>query len=750
VRTVGTTFAVRIAITGVVQGVGFRPFVYRAAAQSGVHGWVLNGEDGVHIHAEGDPGSVERFIAMVRAEPPPAASVASFRVAPAESRGLWSFEIRDSRGDGAPTVHISPDLPMCDECRGELSNPGDRRFGYGYINCTNCGPRYSIVLGLPYDRERTTMRDWPLCAACSREYDDPTNRRFHAQPVACHACGPAYRLLHDGDVATGAAAIAGAAALLRAGAILAIKGIGGYHLACDPRNLTAVQALRDRKYRKERPFALMARDLAAARELVALNDESERLLTSSARPIVLAPAIAILPLVAPHNSELGVMLPYAPLHELLFAEGAPRLLVMTSANRSSEPIAYRDDDAFATLGGVADAFLVGERPIARRLDDSIARTGPLGPTILRRSRGLAPQAVASFPAGRPILALGADLKNALTLVVGGQAFAGQHVGDLQHHAAREAFSAAARDLCSMYDVDLDGCVVAHDLHPHYHSTEFGLSLAGPRVGVQHHRAHVASVLAERGAWDVPVVGFAFDGAGYGDDATIWGGEVFEGTLLGGLERVARLRPVPMPGGDAAARHPVQAAAGFLFDVVDPEALAQAPLDFDGRYRQACELIDKKVRVFMTSSVGRLFDTVAAIGGFTREQTFEGQAAMWLEHQARASGCVAPYAFALRDGEFDSRPVLRAAVADRLAGRPVPEIARSFHGAVADAVVAMAEGRYARRVVVSGGVFQNALLLELLWDALRDRLWTNRSVPPNDGGISLGQAAIATVAAGGTL
>jgi hydrogenase maturation protein HypF len=737
--------AVRIRIAGVVQGVGFRPFVYAQAARCGVAGWVCNDADGVRVHAEGDAAAVDAFVETLRTSAPPAAAVASFAADDALPEGCVAFAIRASESAVRPTVRVSPDLRACDDCLREMADPADRRYRYPYINCTNCGPRYSIVLGLPYDRARTTMRAWPLCAECGREYGDPLDRRFHAQPVACPQCGPAYRLsTAGGEPLGGDDCVAAAAALLRAGKILAVKGIGGYHLACDAANRGAVGELRERKYRKERPFALLARDLATAHALVTLDERAVALLESTARPIVLAPAKRALPDVAPDNREYGVMLPYTPLHALLFAAGAPAVLVMTSANRSSEPIAYRDGDAFASLAGIADAFLLGERPIARRIDDSIVRAGPHGPVVLRRARGLAPQAVASLPAGGPLLALGADLKSAVTLVVDGQAFASQHIGDLHHVSACEAFEATVRDLCATYGIDPAAATVVHDLHPAYRSTAFAQSLSGNTVAVQHHRAHVASVLAERGAWDAHVAGFAFDGTGYGDDGTIWGGEVFAGSLRGGLTRVAHLRPAVLAGGDAAARFPVQAAAGFLAEIATPD-LEAAPFRFDDRYRKARALVDARVRTFATTSMGRLFDTVAALLGFTREQTFEGQAAMWLEHVARGSSAADPYAFACGAGEIDQRPVLEAVLADRLAGRPVADIARAFHGAVAAAVVRESARLGARRVVASGGVFQNALLVEMLAEALGDALWLNAAVPPNDGGISLGQAACAALA-----
>ncbi len=738
--------AVRLRITGVVQGVGFRPFVYRAAQRYDVTGWVLNGEDGVHVVAEATLDDLTRFVEAVRSEPPSAAHVASFEIEQVPISGFDRFEIRESTSAAVPTVRISPDLAVCDDCVREMSDPSDRRFGYPYINCTNCGPRYSIVLALPYDRPRTVMQAWPMCDACRQEYEDPLDRRFHAQPIACPACGPTVYLRGEQKViASGREAIARTARLIADGAIVAIKGIGGYHLACDASNAETVEALRARKYRKERPFAVMARDLDTARAIATLDDRSERLLTSVARPIVLAPAKRELAGVAPDNRDLGVMLAYTPLHHLLFAAGAPSVLVMTSANRSSEPIAYSDDDALATLAGIADAFLVGERPIARRVDDAIVRGVGDNRVVLRRSRGLAPQAVAEFPDGPPILAVGGDLKNAVTLVVGGQAFASQHIGDLDHLSVAEALEATVHDLCAMYEVEPRDLLVAHDMHPGYRSTAFAQSLPGRHAAVQHHRAHVASALAERGAWHTPVLAFAFDGTGYGDDGTIWGGEVFTGSLARGFDRIAHLRATPLPGGDAAARFPVQAAAGFLYDVAGDVDFERPPFSFPQRYAQARELVAKDVRVFQTTSAGRLFDTVAALVGFTRQQTFEGQAAMWLEHLAYAGDDALPYEIPIERGELDVRPMLERIVTDRLSGRSPAHIARAFHLGLIAAIVEIANDAASPRVVVSGGVFQNQLLVELLRNALGERLWLNENVPPNDGGLSLGQAAAAFAA-----
>lgn len=745
------TAARSIRVRGIVQGVGFRPFVFRLARANSLAGWVLNQAEGVDIYVEGAEPALETFLSELAARPPSAAQITAIDIQPLNASGLRDFTIRESRRDAIPSVRISPDLPVCEACLKELFDPADPRYLYPYINCTNCGPRYSVIEKLPYDRPYTTMKRWPLDDLCAREYNDPGNRRFHAQPIGCPTCGPHYYLDSRENAS---AAIETAASLLQDGQILAIKGIGGYHLACDARNTAAVRTLRERKYRKERPFALMVRDLAAARTLVHLSPHAEALLTSAARPIVLAPARLQFAEVAPENGELGIMLPYAPLHHLLFAAGAPEILVITSANRSSEPIAYLDDDARETLSGIADAFLIGERPIARRIDDSVARAGASGPVILRRSRGYAPAAVATIPCRAPILAVGADLKNTITLVVDGQAFVGQHIGDLDHHFSFEAFKQTIRDLTSMYEVDFDRLLIAHDAHPQYASTAHALDLASLcTIPVQHHRAHIASVLAEREAWRTRVVGVTFDGTGFGDDQTIWGGEFFVGSISSGFTRAMHFKTAYLPGGDAAARWPVQCAAGFLSQLEDAPDFEAAPFHFPRRYRASLDLLRKKIRTFETTSAGRLFDTVAALLGFTREITFEGQAAMWLEHLARQARNCEPYPFPLAGETLDFRPLLQDIIDDRLHRRPAHEIARAFHSAIAHAIsqaaLALCETHSIDTIALSGGVFQNDLLLELikpLLDHAPVRVWTNSAVPPNDGGISLGQAALAAFAA----
>ncbi len=746
--------AYSIKISGVVQGVGFRPFVCRLARANGLKGWVLNAEEGVEIHLEGEEEPLHLFLEEMKTEPPQAAAIAEVRVEPSEAAGFTEFTIRESTAKRRPTVRISPDLPVCEDCLQELFSPQDRRYHYPYVNCTNCGPRYSVIRSLPYDRPNTTMADWPLDDRCSTEYGDPANRRFHAQPVACPACGPHYYFRAGDEVVRGdEEAIATAVHHLRAGRILAVKGLGGYHLACDARNAEAVAAMRVRKFRKEKPFAVMVKNMEVARRLVDLTPDAERLMNSVARPIVLAQAKVKLSGVAPENDELGVMLSYTPLHWLLFAAGAPDILVMTSANRSSEPIAYKDEDALEQLSGIADGFLIGERPIARRVDDSVARVGAFGPAILRRSRGYAPSAAVKFPTDRAILALGADLKNTITLVVDGQAFVSQHIGDLDHYESFCAFRETIQDLLSMYEINPNELLLVHDAHPQYISTLHASELsASTKYAVQHHRAHIASVLAERGVWDKRVIGVSFDGTGYGDDGTIWGGEIFAGSLRENFKRVAHLRGAALPGGDAAASHPVQAAPGFLAQLNDLPDLTAPPFSFPSRYLDALQLVRTNLRCFGTTSIGRLFDTAAALLGFTREVTFEGQAAMWLERTAAHGSTTDSYPFPFLGDELDFRPLLDGMIRDRLRGRDKSEIARAFQRGIADgihdAVATLCRALEIDTVVLSGGVFQNELLLrdlKTLLEPQRLQIWTNHIVPSNDGGISLGQAALAALA-----
>lgn len=750
-------YTLRLRVRGIVQGVGFRPFVHRLATRLGLAGWVLNDPEGVLIEVRGPETLLLAFRDALVREAPPAARMEEVREVFREEGGvLDGFVIRESESQGHLTALISPDLAVCPDCLRELFDPQDFRHRYPYINCTNCGPRYSILLGLPYDRPLTTMRAFPMCPRCKAEYHDPANRRFHAQPVACPTCGPQVFLL-DGEgrrLAVGDEAIALAARWLREGRILAVKGIGGYHLACDAQNAEAVALLRARKVRKDKPFALMARDLEALAPFVRLSPEAEAVLNSPARPIVLLERGEHLlpPEVAPGVPDLGAMLPYTPLHHLLFAEGAPPLLVMTSGNRSSEPIAYRDEEALERLAGLADAFLVGERPIARRVDDSVVALRDGRPAMVRRSRGYAPAPVVRDARIQgPILALGAGLKNAIALALEGYVFVSQHIGDLEHLEAFQAFQETVEDLTRMYRVALEETLVVHDLHPEYPSSRYAEGLPGPRLAVQHHRAHIAAVLLEHGLWEEEVVGFAFDGVGLGEDGLAWGGEVFLGSLQGGLHRVAHLKEAFLPGGDAAARYPQQAAVGFL-----------AGLD-EGHWRPLLD--EKAVRVAQsllrvgrapkTTSVGRLFDAVAALCGFRGRVSYEGQAAIWLEALARGVEEEGAYPLPFHGEGWDYRPLLEAAVSDLQRGVARERVARRFHLGLAQGVVeaalALGGAHGVRTVVLSGGVWHNALLHGRVLKGLRKqgfRVFWNEAVPVGDGGIALGQVALGHMALGG--
>jgi hydrogenase maturation protein HypF len=742
----------RLLVRGKVQGVGFRPYVFRLARAHGLAGTVSNVKGGVAITVEGSVASVTAFIDALRPGAPSVARIDEMLVETVAPNGAEAFVIGGSADSGEPTTQLPPDLPVCEECLGELRDQTNRRYRYPYITCTACGPRFSLCTGFPYDRCRTTMHDWRMCDECSREFGDPADRRFHAQPIACARCGPQYRLAVAGrTVAVGADAFTECARLVRDGRIVAVKGVGGYHLACDAANAASIASLRARKHRDAKPFALMARDLDTASRVVHLSPAHAALLTSIERPIVLAPPAVALPGVAPHQARLGLMLPYTPAHHLLFDAGAPPVLVMTSGNRSGEPMVFGDDDAVERLEGIADALLIGERRIARRVDDSVVTTAAAGTIVLRRARGYAPHVVARLPAcDGPILALGADLKNAVTLVVDGKAIVSQHIGDLDQFDAFVAFEETIRDLLDTYEVDRDRLVVVHDGHPEYRSTQYAATLGARRLAVQHHRSHLASVLAERDALDTRVVGVVFDGAGFGDDGTIWGGEIFTGSVDTGFERVAHSRPAVLPGGDASARFPVQAAAGFLSALPGIPSLVDPPFSFPARYDQARRLVDAKVRAFATTSIGRLFDVVAALLGFNGAISFEGEAAMWLEALASSTADVAPIPLPFRQRALDFEPALRAVIDLRMKGSDAAAIARGFHVALAraagEAVQELRHGHRVDAVVASGGVFQNVLLLDAFHacvDGLGLPLWVNHDVPPGDGGVSLGQAAIAS-------
>ena len=698
----------RFRVRGVVQGVGFRPFVYGLAGRHGLGGFVLNDGDGVTVEAEGDAAALDAFAASLRADAPPLARVDAVTAEALPVRDEARFTIARSRASRGAAA-IPPDVATCDDCLRELFDPADRRYRYPFLNCTQCGPRFTIVRSVPYDRASTTMAGFTMCADCRREYEDPADRRFHAEPTACPVCGPRLSMPLEEAVA-----------LLRAGAVLAVKGLGGYHHACDARDEEAVARLRARKRREEKPFALMS---AAPGELCEISDEEWALLRSPARPIVLLRRHGhVAEAVAPGSPWLGVMLPYTPLHHLLAAEfGGP--LVLTSGNLSDEPIAFDDDEARVRLGGIADAFLAHDRPIHRRCEDSVVRAG----FPLRRSRGYAPAALPLPAAARTIVAAGAELKSTFCVTRDGEAFLSPHLGDLDSEAAYRAFHADLALYLAMLDVELD--VVAHDLHPEYLSTKWALEQDAELVGVQHHHAHAAACLAEHGE-EGPALALVFDGTGYGTDGTLWGGELLRCDLEG-FERLAHLDPVPLPGGEAAIREPWRVAAVHLERAGLPVPWPEWQL-----VRESLKLGPP-----LASGMGRLFDAVAAVLGVRGRVSYEGQAAVELE-QLAGTGAAEPYPW--RFG--DATGLVATCSSELSAGRPAGEIAARFHETIAaGAAEACAEAGEPGLVVLSGGSFQNLRLLDSTrarLDALGFRVLGHRRVPPNDGGISYGQAAVA--------
>ncbi len=784
----------RFVVRGLVQGVGFRPFVHAAATGLALTGSVRNESGGVVVEVEGPDRAVGEFARVLRADAPPLALVDDVEVTDLAPRGGTGFTIDGSRRRAGGRTPAAPDAATCADCLRELADPADRRYRHPFISCTNCGPRFTIITDLPYDRPATTMAGFPLCPACAGEYADPADRRFHAQPIACPACGPRLEFLGaDGSTAAGDDALAAARALLAAGGVVAVKGLGGYHLACIATDETAVATLRRRKRRGDKPFAVMVRDLAAAHALVAVDPLSEALLTGPARPIVLLPrhagdGPALAPSVAPGNPDLGLLLPYTPVHHLLLGlldEPASPPLVMTSGNLGGEPIAHDDADARVRLAPLVDGWLGHDRPIAVPCDDSVVRVVDGAVLPLRRSRGYAPLPVPlPFPV-RPTLAVGGDLKNTCCLGSGRSAWLSGHVGDMDDLATLAAFDTAERHLEHLTGVTPEH--LAADAHPRYRSRAWAVRHAAgrPLRAVQHHHAHVASVLAEHGHTVGPVIGIAFDGTGYGTDGAVWGGEVLVADYRG-FQRFAHLRYVPLPGGDAAVRRPYRMAlahlhaAGLAWDADLPPVAACPPVERAALAHQ----LTTGLGCAPTSSMGRLFDAVSSLLGIRHTVDFEAQAAIELESRSRgvdpageelagprrtapssdrsrrgcrssgegAAGRNRAYAFRLVDGAplvADPGPVLRALVADLRAGVPVEVAGARFHAAVVALVVELARRARAEltldTVALSGGVFGNALLLAGAAAALRADGFTvlrHRRVPPNDGGLALGQLVVA--------
>jgi hydrogenase maturation protein HypF len=788
----------RILVQGIVQGVGFRPFVYGQAQRWGLVGFVCNDSRGVTIEIEGADSALDAFQRALYEQAPPLARIDSVAAESIPARHEQAFTIIHSQQGAERQALISPDTATCDDCLRELFDPADRRYHYPFINCTNCGPRFTIVQDVPYDREKTTMRVFTMCPSCQAEYDDPANRRFHAQPNACPVCGPQVRFVEWNDLERVPGTRATQASLphptsspaptdvdpitvvarhLASGEILAIKGLGGYHLACDALNEEAVQRLRQSKHREAKPFALMALDREAARQLCDVNEGEAALLESYRRPIVLLarrPACPVAAVVAPGCNTLGIMLPYTPLHHLLlraFAEVSeaarterPAVLVMTSGNLSDEPIAYKDDDARERLSPLADGALTHNREIHMRCDDSVVRVVAGDVQFFRRSRGYAPEPLPLATAlPLPLLACGGHLKNTFCLGKGKRAFLSHHIGDLENLETLTSFREGIAHFQRLFDIYPEA--IAYDLHPEYLATKYALdSPISLKVGVQHHHAHIASVLAEHGL-DGPVIGVAADGTGYGTDGAIWGCEVMAADLAT-FERLAHLAYVPLPGGEQAVRQPWRVAAAYLalafgddFFAVDIPFVRQ--LD-RSKWRALAQMMARNINSPPASSLGRLFDAVAALLGLRREVLYEGQAAIELEVLAQSGqqglsreGAVKPYPLSIEEqGEqspalLDVRPTVRAIVDDIQQGVAAQQIALRFHVTIAEllatACLQVRESTGLDRVALSGGVFQNRLLLEYLLkrlEAIAFRVYINRRVPPNDGGLALGQLAVA--------
>jgi hydrogenase maturation protein HypF len=749
----------RVEVAGIVQGVGFRPFVFRLAARLGLAGQVYNDGSGVVLEIEGPAAALDAFALGLRAEAPPLAHISDVRSSEIEPTGESGFRIVASASHARAQTLISPDVAVCEDCLREMWDPADRRHGYPFINCTNCGPRYTIIAGLPYDRPLTTMRAFAMCGPCRAEYEDPASRRFHAQPNACPACGPRLTLVGgDGAPLEAADPVHETVRLLRQGAILAVKGLGGFHLACDAARGEVVARLRQRKHRDEKPFAVMVRDIDAARLVVQPTEEECALLSSIERPIVLIARREPSPLaeeVAPGNRRVGLMLPYTPLHHLVLGGpgGFGGALVMTSANPSDEPIVRDNDEAQRRLGGIADAFLMHDRDILIRGDDSVMHHAAGRPRQVRRSRGFVPVPVILPAQGPSVLAVGGELKNTLCLTRGREAFLSQHIGDLENAPTSAFFEEIAAHLTKVLEIRPE--IVAHDLHPDYLSTRYALERSGLRaVGVQHHHAHVLACLAEHGTLE-PVIGLAMDGTGYGLDGTIWGGEVL--VVRGAtFERAACFRALPLPGGERAIREPWRMALALLHAAGRTEwldgLLDRSPHAEPGMARQLLGLLERGHPFPRSSGLGRLFDAVAALLGLRDVVSFEGQAAMTLEQTAAWSPGVRPYPFALLEGSprvIDPAPATHAILEDLASDVAAPLIAARFHAGVLEAIrdacrAVRAETRLGT-VALSGGVFQNRILLEgilLLLTQDGFRVLAPERVPANDGGIALGQALCA--------
>jgi hydrogenase maturation protein HypF len=746
-----------IEVSGIVQGVGFRPYVFRLAGEQNLAGKVCNTAAGVSIEVQGPPDAVDDFLARLPAEAPPLARITDITVREIPCNGDREFQVVTThRGEPVRTL-ISPDVAVCTDCLREMFDTVDRRYRYPFINCTNCGPRFTIVRNIPYDRAFTSMAVFQMCPACQAEYDDPRNRRFHAQPNACWTCGPHVELWDlDGQRVEAADPIAESIAHLQRGAVVAVKGLGGFHLACDATNRDAVRILRERKRRVEKPFAVMVPDVAAAEHFCRVDNASRQFLLSAERPIVLLPKrekTAIADDVAPFNRYLGVFLPYTPLHHLLFAEGAFTALVMTSANLSEEPICITNDEALRRLRTLADCFLVHNRDILLRCDDSVARVAGGRARQLRRSRGFVPMPVFLRDDVCSVLAVGGELKNTICLTKGHHAFLSQHIGDLENAESYGFFEEAIEHLQRI--LEITPVAIAYDLHPNYFSTRWALSQSDlPQIGVQHHHAHIASCMAENHLED-RVIGIALDGTGYGTDGRIWGGEVLLADY-GGFERAAHLAYVPLPGGEAAIREPWRMAVSYLVPHFGCDFVRDLPLVADVPEKNLnvlFRMMEQGINSPLTSSCGRLFDAVAALVGIRRQVNYEAQAAIELEMAIGNSCDESAYPFDLvPEGQgwvMDTRSLFEALLRDIAGGVPVGDVSRRFHNGLVEVLAEVGsrlrEQSGLERACLSGGTFQNVYLFERLCARLRKdgfQVFVHGEVPAGDGGLSLGQALVA--------
>jgi hydrogenase maturation protein HypF len=751
--------AKKVYIEGIVQGVGFRPFIFKLANELGLKGYIYNDTNGVYIEIEGEESLIDEFIKLIPEKAPPLALVERILTEDTQVKGYSEFFIEKSKGGEEKFVLISPDVSTCDDCLRELFDPSDRRFRYPFINCTNCGPRFTIIVDVPYDRPKTTMAVFKMCQECEREYHDPSNRRFHAQPNACPVCGPSLKLFDNNlkEICCDDP-IKEVAEILKDGVIVAIKGLGGYHIACDALNDEAVSELRRRKMRIEKPFAIMIPDVDWLDKICDYNEVELKLLTSIQRPIVLIRKKRNCPIayeVAPRNSYLGVMLPYTPLHHLLMREiNLP--LVMTSGNLTEEPIAYKDDDAFERLGKIADFFLVHNREIHMRCDDSVSAVIAGKPVVLRRSRGYVPYPVKlQFEAKKQVLAVGGHLKNTFCFLKGRYAFLSHHIGDLENWATLKSLIEGVEHFKKLFDLKPE--VLAYDMHPEYLSTKFALELdVEVKVPVQHHHAHVASCMAENGL-SGPVIGIAFDGTGYGTDGKIWGGE-FLVAQMSKFERFAHFDYVPLPGGEVAIKEPWRMALSYLmYSFGDDFQSIEIPFvkflnENWSKVKILLKMIDRGINSPMTSAVGRLFDAVSAICSVRLRVNYEAQAAMEFQMLADEdeSGV---YEFEIIDSmkpwRISFKRGIRGIVHDIESGIDVSKIAGKFHNTIARIICEVAKKMKSETgindVVLSGGVFQNALLVNKTMIELEKagfKVYTHSKVPPNDGGLSLGQAVVA--------